>query len=96
MKSSSTFSSLVYIIDYVGRRRAAAVLLLLALLAAVLEVVGMGLVLPFLVVVNDAEAIQHYPSMQKLSGWLGVARAEDLPIAFGALLLAFFSPRTCS
>jgi len=74
-----------------GRERARAWALLGALvLAAGLETVGVGLVMPFIALVTDPGLVDEAPLLGRLRDVLGATDANQLLIRSGLLLLGFY------
>lgn len=75
------------------RRKQAVVILMLMLVSALLEVVSLGAVLPFLAVLTAPDKIFTYPMVQQLSDLIGVETAAQLvlPLAAAFALAALVS-----
>jgi ABC-type multidrug transport system fused ATPase/permease subunit len=78
---------LLYLLDRRSRIRGAA-LLLMMLIGAVLEAMGIALVLPFLALVSEPDAIERSDFLQSVSDMFGLSETRDLLILIGSILLA--------
>ncbi len=74
-----------------GERVRGALLLLALVVAAALETVGVGLVMPFIALVTNPELAESSAPLRWLGGVLGATDHATLLIECGALLLVFYA-----
>lgn len=68
--------------------RARLLLLMLAMMAtAILEVLGVASIMPFIMVLKNPDMLQSYPQLLSVIGWLGMDRVFSLPTSIGLLTL---------
>jgi len=74
-----------------ARERPRAVLLVIGIfVAAGLETLGVGLIMPFIQLIEGPAAVEHSRFLVYLRGLLGLESRDSLLIGFGLLLLGFF------
>src|SRR5690606_16625031 len=71
-------------------RRRAALLFVLMLGAALVEVVGVASVMPFVAVLSNPDVVESNTFLAKLYEWSGIQEIRSFMIALGALILVVF------
>lgn len=75
------------------RRKQFAVIAFLMVVSALLEVVSLGAVLPFIGVYTDPARVFQYPYVARLAGAMGITSPDELmlPLTFGFVLAVIFA-----
>lgn len=85
----TVFKKLHALLNHQERRRAA-LLFVLMLGAALVEVVGVASVMPFVAVLSNPDVVESNAYLARLYEWSGIQEIRSFMIALGALVLAVF------
>lgn len=71
------------------QRRQGGLLLLLFCISALLETLGVGVIVPFIMALMSPDALMENKIIGKMAGWLGITNAQELliPVAVGIVLV---------
>ena len=85
-------NSLIKIIDILtpANRRGIFILINIMLIGMLLEMIGVGLILPVIAILTQKDAIVSYPELQPILGFLGNPGYEDLVVSVMLLLLIVY------
>lgn len=89
LKLSTLFERVTSLLEKKDSRRIL-LLLLLMLISAVFEVVGLGLILPFIGLLSTPDLIESNMQIQKVYDWLGMATEIDFIVVLGCAIILLF------